>query len=204
MTAFKYGLVILSICTLILGCAPKRLPEGEGENIPLSQVLTKTLTRYEGINTLQAQLFVQLDLRDEFYVLRGILICEKPSRLRLRLTTSMGGTVGELIYDEGLILIILPTEGRIYRGWIEEGDHSHVEALFLTMVYSEYVENEGRRFPTRIYGEAEGLNIRFDMRLKDPQVDLLLPEGAFIPPTGEWEIHPLADLQKLLQIRGGE
>jgi hypothetical protein len=116
----------------------------------------------------------------------------------------MGGTVGELIYNEGLILIILPTEGKIYRGWIEQGDHSNVEALFLTMVYSEYVENEGRRFPTRIYGEAEGFNIRFDMRLKDPQVDLLLPEGAFIPPKGEWEIHPLADLQKLLQIRGGE
>jgi hypothetical protein len=190
------GIVML---TVTAGCMPKRMPEEKGERIPLSQVLTQTIRRYEGINTLQSQLFVQLELRDEYHVLQGILLYERPSRLRLRLTTNLGGTVGEVIYNKGLLFILLPTEGKIYQGWIEEESPRGTETLFLTMVYSDYAETDRGRFPTRIYGKAEGMEVRFDMKLKDPQVDLALPADAFFPPTAGWEIHPLEDLKHLLQ-----
>ena len=193
---FVIGIIMLA---LTAGCAPKRLPEERGERIPLSQILPQTLRRYEGVNTLQAQLFVQLDLRGEYYVLRGLLLYERPDRLRLRLTHNLGGTIGEVIYNEGHLLILLPSEGKIYQGWIEKGVNPKPESLFLTMVYSDDEEMEGLGFPTRLYGQAEDIKIRFDMKLKDPQVDLPLPTRAFIPPAAEWEIHPLDDLKDLLR-----
>jgi hypothetical protein len=193
------GFVIVAIMlALTAGCMPKKIPEEKGERIPLSQVLSHTLKRYEGINTLQSQLFVQLNLRDEYYVLQGILLYERPARLRLRLTTNFGGTVGEVIYNEGFVCILFPSKGQIYQGWIDEGENPKEETLFLIMAYSNDDKTEGLGFPTRISGEGEGIGIRFDMKLKDPQVDLLLPEGAFIPPSGGWEIHPLEDLKDLL------
>lgn len=192
---FVIGMVMLA---LAVGCVPKRIPEEKGERIPLSQVLSQTLRRYEGINTLQSRLFVQLDLRDEYYVLQGVLLYERPARLRLRLSTNFGGTVGEVIYNEGLIFILLPSEGKIYRGWIEEGENPKGETHFLTIVYTNDDETKGLGFPTRISGEGKEVGIRFDMKLKDPQVDLSLPQGAFVPPPGGWEIHPLEDLKDLL------
>jgi hypothetical protein len=189
------GIVMLAVTA---GCMPKRMPEEKGERISLSQLLTTTLRRYEGVNTLQSRLFVQLELKGEYYILRGILLYERPDHLRLRLTTNLGGTVGEVIYTEGLLFLLLPSEEKIYQGWIDEGESQKAKTLLLTMVYSDYAEMEGRRFPTRIYGAGEGMEVWFDMKLKNPQVDLPLPQGAFCPPTAGWEIHPLEDLKSLL------
>jgi hypothetical protein len=198
MKLIKGFVIVIVMLALAAGCVPKRIPEEKGERIPLSQVLSQTLRRYEGINTLQSRLFVQLDLRDEYYVLQGVLLYERPARLRLRLTTNFGGTVGEVIYNEGMIFILLPSEGKIYQGWIEEGENPKAETLFLIMAFSDDDETEGLGFPTRISGDGEGMGIRFDMKLKDPQVDLPLPKRAFSPPLGGWEIHPLEDLKDLL------
>ncbi len=41
------------------------------------------------------------------------------------------------------------------------------------------------------------MSLRFNVRLKDPQVDCALPEGAFNPPTAGWELHPLSELKGL-------
>ena len=67
------------------------------------------------------------------------------------------------------------------------------------MAYTNDDEPEGLGFPTRISGEGKKVGIRFDMKLKDPQLDLTLPARAFLPPTVGWEIHPLEDLKHLLQ-----
>lgn len=198
MKVIKGFVIVIVMLALAAGCAPKKIPEEKGERIPLSQVLTQTLKRYEGVNTLQSRLFVQLDLRDAYYVLQGILLYKRPARMRLRLTTNFGGTVGEVIYNEGLLCILFPTEEKIFRGWIEEGKNPKAETLFLTMVYNDYTELEGQHFPTRISGKGEGMEIRFNIKLKNPHVDLPLAENAFIPATVGWEVHPLEDLNDLL------
>jgi hypothetical protein len=46
--------------------------------------------------------------------------------------------------------------------------------------------------------------IRFTVRLRDPQVDMELPEGVFTPPAGEWELHPLSELKGLLTDMEGK
>ncbi len=198
MRFIQYSTIVLIVLAMTAGCAPQRLPLEKGERIPLSQVLQQTLRHYEGINTLQTPLFIQLELRDEYYVLRGVLLYERPARVRLQLSSSLGGTVGEVIYNEGLISILLPSKGRIYQGRIEEGEGKEGDSLFLILVYNDYVEMGSRHFPTRIYGEGEGMTIRFNVRLKDPEVDIALPEGAFNPAVAGWELHPLSELKGLL------
>jgi hypothetical protein len=198
MRFIQYGIIVLIVLAMIAGCAPQRLPLEKGERIPLSQLLEQTLRHYEGISTLQTQLFIQLELRDEYYVLRGVLLYEKPARVRLQLSSSLGGTVGEVIYNEGLISILLPSKGRIYQGRIEEGEGTEGDSPFFIVVYNDYAETGGKSFPTRIYGEGEKMAIRFNVKLKDPQVECALPDGAFIPPTAGWEKHPLSELKGLL------
>jgi hypothetical protein len=205
MRFIKYGVLVLIVLALTAGCAVQRLPMEQGERIPLPQVLQQTLRHYEGIDTLQTPLFIQLELRDEYYVLRGILLYERPARLRLQLTSSLGNTVGEVIYNDGLLSILLPSKERIYQGRIEEEEGGRGDVLFLTMVYNDYKEIGDRRFPTRIYGEGEEMGLRFNVKLKDPQVDCALPEGAFTPPAREWEVHPLSELKGLFPgIEGKE
>jgi hypothetical protein len=197
MRFIRYGVLALILLAVTGGCASQRPPLEMGERIPLPEVLQETLRHYEGINTLQTQLFIQIELRDEYYVLRGILLYERPDRVRLQLTSSLGGTVGEVIYNEGLLSIILPSKERIYQGRIEEDDRAG-DTLFLTMIYDDYEEIGGRRFPTRIYGEGEEMALRFNVRLKDPQVDIELQGDTFTPPTEGWELHSLSELKGLL------
>ncbi len=204
MKFLRCCLISVIILAVVMGCVPKRVPEGEWEKIPLSQVLPVTLMRYQDVSSLQARLFVKLEIREEFYLLRGVLLYERPAHLRLRLASSLGGTVGEVIYSEGLLYILLPTEGKIYMGWLEQGTRRGEDTLFLKMSYQEYNETGTGGFPTRIYGEVEDKGIRFELRLKEPQVDLPLPEGAFVPITAGWEVHPLADLKELLPRSGVE
>jgi len=199
MRLIKGCIIAIVALALTAGCAPKRLLEGKGERIPLSQVLTQTLQRYEGVDTLQTPVSIKLEVREEFYILRGLFLYESPASLRLRLAASLGPTVGELIYTDGLLTLLMPSKGKLYQGWIGEEGHRNLETLFLVIRYDDYAELEGRRFPTRIYGEGEGFEIRFDVKLKDPQVDIALPEGAFTPPTAGWEVHPLEDLKDFMQ-----
>jgi hypothetical protein len=204
MRFIQYGVVVIMLA-MIAACAPQRLPVEKGERIPISQILAHTLKQYEGINTLQTQLFIQLELRDEYYMLRGVLLYERPSRVRLQLSSSLGGTVGEVLYNEGLLSLLVPSKERVYQGRINEGEGREGYSLFLTMVYNDYKEiGGGRRLPTRIYGEGDEVAIRFNVRLKDPQVDCTLPEGAFSLPTGKWEVHPLSELKGLLPGIEGE
>ncbi len=204
MRFIRYGIVVLIVFAMIAGCAPQRLPMEKGERIPISRILAHTLRQYEGIHTLQTQLFIQLELRDEYYVLRGVLLYEKPSRLRMQLSSSLGGTVGEVIYNEGFLSLLVPSKERIYQGRINEGEGQEGYTLFLTMSYGDYQEIGGRRFPTRIYGEGEKIDLRINVRLKDPEVDCALPEGTFSPPAGNWKVYPLSELKGLLPGIEGE
>jgi hypothetical protein len=192
-SCFIYGIIIVEL----IGCVPKKLPEGDVEKIPLSLALTRVLKRYQGVHSLQAQIFAKVEVREEFHLLRGALLYERPAHLHLRLTSALGGTVGEVIYSKDFLSLLVPSEGKIYMGWIGKGDSQGGDTIFLTITYGDYQEMGGERFPTHIYCEIEEKGVRFELRLKEPQVNLPLPEGAFVLTTAGWEICPLEDLKGL-------
>ncbi len=192
------------ILVIVMGCVPKRLSKEEGERVPLCQALPVTLSRYQGVSSLQAQVLLKLGARDEYYLMRGLLLYERPARLRLRLTSTLGGTVGEVIYSDGLLYVLLPVEGKIFMGWIGGKNSQKGGTIFLKLSYRNYEQIGRKRLPTRIYGEVEGKRIRFELRLKDLQIDLPLPEGVFSPTTGGWEVHPLEDLKDFISTPRAE
>jgi hypothetical protein len=205
MSTLRNGLIVLSICALILGlgCAPKRIPMPEGEKIPLSQVLSVIAMKYQGVRSLRAQVTVKLEVQDESYLLQGFFLYENPASLRLQLATSLGPTIGEMIYTDGLLTILVPSEEKLFQGRLEE-TWLNDENLFLTMSFQDYLDTEHGPLPTCVYGEVEDAGFRFELRLKEPTIDVPLPAGAFIPRNLGWEEHPLADLKGLLQARSKE
>src|SRR4030042_3164181 len=98
---------------MVLGCAPKRMPEEKGEGVPLSQVLPVIATKYQGVRSLQAQITAKLEVQQELYLLHGILLYENPSSLRLQLAITPGPTAGEVIYTDGLLMILVPSAGKL-------------------------------------------------------------------------------------------
>jgi hypothetical protein len=203
MSFLKYTLIILGICAMVLGCAPKRMPEEKGERVPLSQVLPVIATKYQGVRSLQAQVTAKLEVQQEVYLLQGILLYENPSSLRLQLAMRLGPTAGEVIYRDGLLMILVPSEGKLYQGRLQETREGE-EALVLTMSFQDYQDTEHGSVPLRVCGETHDAGLRFELRLKDLKVNAPLPAGAFAPRTGGWEVHPLADLKELLYANWGE
>jgi hypothetical protein len=202
MKSLRHVLIALTIFAMALGCAPKRMPEEAGEEVFLPQVVPLIITKYQGVRSLQAQVTVKLQVQDEFYLLHGLFLYENPASLRLQLAPNLGPTVGEMIYTDGLLTILVPSEERLYQGWLQDTGPEE-EALALTMSFQDYVDAEHGRFPTRVFGETEGGELRFELRLKVPKVDAPVPAGAFVPHTLGWEQRPLADLKELLYYAGG-
>jgi hypothetical protein len=205
MRSLKYALISLGICTLVLGCAPQRIPKEAGEKVPLSQVLPVIAMQYRGVRSLQAQVTVKLEVRQEFYLLHGVFFYGNPSSLRLQLASSLGPTLGEVIYVDGLLMIFVPSEGRLYQGRLPATTaEEEVLSLSLSMSFQDYQDAGDGSVPLHVYGEAEGAGLRFELRLKEPKVNVALPAAAFAPSTAGWEVHPLADLKELLDANSGE
>jgi hypothetical protein len=180
------------------------MPEEAREKVPLSQVIPLITTQYQGARTLQAHVSLKLEVQDEFYLLQGFFLYENPASLRLQLAANLGPTVGEMIYTDGFLMILVPSAERIYQGRLQE-TRPEEEVLSLIMSFQDYLDTEHGRFPARLYGETEGGVFRFELRLKEPKIDEPLPSGAFVPHTAGWEVHPLSDLKELLSyVRRGE
>jgi hypothetical protein len=193
MKLHAYALVMAMLCAVVLGCAPQKMPQEGEETVPLAHVFTEITRHYQGIASLQAQVSLKLEVHGEYYVLQGPFLYENPDSLRMRFAVSLGPTVGEIIYTNGLLQVLVPSEGKLYQGRLQEGS-----SLFLTMCFQDYQDAQAGRFPMTISGDLEAMGLRFELRMKEPQINLPLPAGAFAPGQTGWKIHPLADLKEFL------
>ena len=188
-----YALIMVMLCAVVPGCAPQKMPQEGEETVPLAQVFAEITRQYQGVASLQAQASLKLEVQGEYYVLQGPFLYENPDSLRMRFAVSLGPTVGEIIYTNGLLQVLVPSEGKLYQGRLQEGS-----SLFLTMRFQDYQEATPGRFPTSISGDLEAIGLRFELRMKEPRINLPLPPGAFAPGQTGWKIYPLADLKEFL------
>jgi hypothetical protein len=198
MKLLTYALWMVMICAVVLGCAPKKMPEEAGEMIPLSQVFPVITMKYQGVRSLLAQASLKLEVQGEYYVLQGPFLYENPDSFRMQLAVSFG-TVGEIIYANGLLQVLVPSQERLYQGRLQD-----IQGLFVMMSFQDYQGVEPGRFPTSVYGEVEAVGLRFELRLKEPQVNAPVPLGAFVPGPGQrgWKVYPLADIKELFTSKG--
>jgi len=191
--------IVTLILVVIMGCAPKRLRDEKSESVHLAHTLPSLLRKYQGVPSLYARLSLKVQLREQLHFARGMVVYARPERLRIKVTTPLGGTVGDIIFIEGFLRLILPAKGRAYCGRIDELDLKGYEQLTVEMTYGEYMNEGGWYFPTRIYAEVEKLGMRFELTLKDVQVSVSPPEGIFALTTGDFDVVPLAELWRHLR-----
>jgi hypothetical protein len=186
-------LVMVMLCAVALGCAPRKMPQEGGEAVPLAHVFAEITRQYQGVDSLQAQASLKLEVQGEYYVLQGPFLYKNPDSLRMRFAVSLGPTVGDIIYTNGLLQVLLPSEGKLYRGRLQESS-----SLFLTMRFQDYQDAKAGRFPMSISGDLEAIGLRFELRMKEPQINRPFPPGAFAPGQTAWKVYPLADLKEFL------
>ena len=193
MKLHAYALVMVMLCAVVLGCAPQKILQEGRETVPFAQVFAEITRQYQGVDSLQAQASLKLEVQGEYYVLRGPFLYEKPDSLRMRFAVSLGPTVGEIIYTNGLVQVLVPSEEKLYQGRLQEGS-----PLFLTMRFQDYQDAQPGRFPMTISGDLEAMGLKFELRMKEPRINLPLPPGAFAPGQTGWKVYPLADLKEFL------
>lgn len=195
MRMARSTIVFFFFLALTMGCTTQMPVAQLGEEVPLSELFLYITRQFGGVETIRTHLSVQLEFGDEYYVLRGVMIYEKPGRLRLELASGLGGVVVELLHEEGVLSILLPSSGEIYQGVVPaEGCEGRMR-----IVCDEYQDIGERRIPARISGE--GIGVVFRVRFTETEVDVPLPSGAFTMPQVGWKVRPLEELARI--VRGG-
>jgi hypothetical protein len=193
MKLHAYTLIMAMLCTVVIGCAPQKMPPERGESVPLDRVFAEISRRYQGVDSLQAQASLKLEIQGEYYVLQGPFLYKNPDSLRMRFGAVLGPTMGEIIYTDGLLQVLVPSEEKLYQGRLPESS-----SLFLAMRFQDYQDAQSGRFPTSISGDLKAMGLRFELRMKEPKINLPLPAGAFAPGQTGWKIYPLEDLEEFI------
>jgi len=196
----KSWFVILSLLLLVLllsGCPKKvaRIPSIEAP--PVKDPMAKLLEAFSSAETLQAKASIRLDTvrkGDELkFLLNGVVLYEKPDRLRILGYHPFGMGVFDALYRGGEFVLFSPLQNRAYTGEISEfGD-----LIAKANVRISAEKPEGSDVPDRIRIEMPEKETRLDVKLKEISINQPLPKDAFqwVPPEGV-EIKSLAQFLK--------
>jgi outer membrane lipoprotein-sorting protein len=196
----KPWIVILSLFLLVLflsGCPKKVVKIPPVEVPPVMDPMAKLLEAFSSAESLQARASIRLDTvrkGEEFkFLLNGIILYEKPDKLRILGHHPFGIDVFDVLYQDGEFFLFSPLQNRVYTGKISEfGD---LIAKANIKIFTE--KPEGSEVPNRIRIEMPEKETRLDVRLKEISLNQTLPEDTFQwkPPEGV-EIRPLAQFLK--------
>ena len=195
----KHVFVILSLILLGLflsGC-PKKVPIPSIEAPPVKDPMATLLEAFSSAETLQAKASIRLDTvrkGDELkFLLNGVVLYEKPDRLRILGYHPFGMGVFDALYRGGEFVLFSPLQNRAYTGEISEfGD-----LIAKANVRISTEKPEGSDVPDRIRIELPEKETRLEVKLKEISINHPLSKDAFqwIPPEGV-QIRPLAQFLK--------
>jgi outer membrane lipoprotein-sorting protein len=192
--------VILNLFLLVLllsGCPKKVAKIPPVEVPPVMDPMAKLLEAFSSAESLQAKASIRLDTvrkGEEFkFLLNGVVLYEKPDKLRILGYHPFGIGVFDVLYRGGAFFLFSPLQNRAYTGEISEfGD-----LIAKANIKISTERPEGSEIPNRIRIEMPEKETRLDVRLKEISVNQSLPKDAFQwePPEGV-EIKPLAQFLK--------
>ena len=195
----KHWYIYIGLFMLILllsGC-PKKVPIPSIEAPPVRDPMAKLLEAFSSAETLQAKASIRLDTvrkgEELKFLLNGIVLYEKPDRLRILGYHPFGMGVFDALYRGGEFVLFSPLQNRAYTGEISEFGDLMVKAN----VRISTEKPEGSEVPDRIRIEMPEKETRLDVKLKEITVNQPLPKDAFqwVPPEGV-EIKSLARFLK--------
>jgi outer membrane lipoprotein-sorting protein len=192
--------VILSLFLLVLflsGCPKKVAKIPSLEAPPVKDPMAKLLEAFSSAESLQAKASIRLDTvrkgEELKFLLNGIVLYEKPDKLRILGYHPFGMGVFDALYRGGEFFLFSPLQNRAYTGEISEfGD-----LIAKANIRISTEKPEGSEVPNRIRIEMPEKETRVDVKLKEISINQTLPKDAFqwVAPEGV-EIKPLAQFLK--------
>lgn len=195
----KPWLVILSLVLMILllsGC-PKKVAIPSIEAPPVKDPMAKLLEAFSSAESVQAKASIRLDTvrrgEELKFLLNGIVLYERPDKLRILGYHPFGMGVFDALYRGGEFVLFSPLQNRAYTGEISE--FGNLIAKSDVRISTE--KPEGSDVPDRIRIEMPEKDTRLDVKLKEIAINQPLPKDAFrwVPPEGV-EMKPLAQFLK--------
>ena len=192
--------VILSLFLLVLflsGCPKKVAKIPSIEVPPVKDPMAKLLEAFSPADSVQAKASIRLDTvrkgEELKFLLNGIVLYEKPDKLRILGYHPFGMGVFDALYRGGEFFLFSPLQNRAYTGEISEfGD-----LIAKANIRISTEKPEGSEVPNRIRIEMPEKETRVDVKLKEISINQSLPKDAFqwVAPEGV-EIKPLAQFLK--------
>jgi len=192
--------VILSLFLLVLflsGCPKKVAKIPSIEVPPVKDPMAKLLEAFSPADSVQAKASIRLDTvrkgEELKFLLNGIVLYEKPDKLRILGYHPFGMGVFDALYRGGEFFLFSPLQNRAYTGEISEfGD-----LIAKANIRISTEKPEGSEIPNRIRIEMPEKETRVDVKLKEISINQSLPKDAFqwVAPEGV-EIKPLAQFLK--------
>jgi len=189
--------VLFLLMLLLLGCPKKfvRIPPIEAP--PVKDPVAKLLETFSSAESLQAKASIRLDTvrkgEELKFLLNGVVLYERPDKLRILGYHPLGMGVFDAFYRGGTFFLLSPLQNRAYTGEISEFEDLVAKANI--KISSE--KPEGSEIPNRIRIEMPEKKTRLDVKLKEISINQPLPKDAFqwVAPEGV-EIRPLAQFLK--------
>jgi outer membrane lipoprotein-sorting protein len=188
----------LFLILLFLSGCPKKLAKIPSfEAPPAKDPVAELLEAFSSAESLQAKASIRLDTvrkgEELKFLLNGVVLYEKPDKLRILGYHPFGMGVFDALYRGGEFLLFSPLQNRAYTGEISE----FRDLIAKTNIKISAEKSVGSDLPDRIRIEMPEKETRVDVKLKEMSVNQPLPEDAFqwVAPEGV-DVRPLAQFIK--------
>ena len=175
------------------GCPKKFAKIPSIEAPPVKDPVAKFLEAFSSAESLQAKAAIRLDTvrkgEELKFLLNGVVLYEKPDKLRILGYHPFGMGVFDALYRGGEFLLFSPLQNRAYTGEISE----FRDLISKANIKISAEKPEGSDIPDRIRIEMPEKGTRVDLKLKEISINQPLPEDAFqwVAPEGV-DVRPLA------------
>jgi hypothetical protein len=113
-------------------------------------------------------------------------------------SSALGGTIGDVLLRDRQVFVVLPSMGRMFSGPLDRVARDDFSRLTMELSFGNYQWTGDGYIPTQLYGHIKCMDITFEVRLKDTQIDVPIMPEAFEPVRGEYDWCPLDELWLLL------
>jgi outer membrane lipoprotein-sorting protein len=191
-------MISLLLLGLVLSGCPKRIPEPVIiEKPPLKNPVDTLLNAFSPAESFQAKASIRIhmvrnDQEMNFPSLNGVLLYQKPDRLRVLGYHPLGMGLFDALYRNGEFFLLIPLQKRVYTGEVSQFEDM-IEKTGPIQISTEKVE--GNQIPSLIRIDVVEKETRIDLRLREISMNSTIPEDSFqwMMPEGV-EVEPLIKL----------
>ncbi len=190
---------LLILASVLWGCPKKVVVTPPTIENPVAKILES----FSPVETLQARTSMRIDIvrngEEMNFLLNGNLLYQKPNQLRLLGYHPLGMGLFDAIYLDGEFFLLIPFQKRAYTGEVSEFEDLIEKAGPIEI---QLERPEGSEIPNRIRINVIEKEARIDIRLKNPSINVSLPEDSFkwVVPEGV-EVKPLAQLLRKKRLQ---